>query len=146
MITPNKIANLCSYGCGQQAKFTLKNGTRCCSKRPNLCPSYRKKLGQYKKNELCSYGCGRKGIYTLKNGKLCCSNKSYKCPGKKEQLIKTRIKNLIITTKLCSYGCGNIAKYKFKNGKLCCSDNFNKCPMYIKNKRDKIYLEKKSNK
>lgn len=33
----------CSYGCGQEANFTLKNGKFCCSKHFNSCPSIRAK-------------------------------------------------------------------------------------------------------
>ncbi len=33
----------CSYGCGQEAKFTLKNGRQCCSKSWNSCPAIRAK-------------------------------------------------------------------------------------------------------
>lgn len=28
---------LCDYGCSREAKFTLKNGKKCCSKRPSGC-------------------------------------------------------------------------------------------------------------
>jgi 5-methylcytosine-specific restriction endonuclease McrA len=34
---------VCEYGCGQEAKFILKNGKHCCSKTSNQCESIRKK-------------------------------------------------------------------------------------------------------
>lgn len=34
--------NLCSYGCGQEAKYKFKNGRWCCSEKFQKCPSYRK--------------------------------------------------------------------------------------------------------
>jgi len=35
---------LCDYGCGQEAKFQLKNGKWCCSKSQNSCIKIRKKF------------------------------------------------------------------------------------------------------
>jgi len=40
--------NICEYGCGQEAKYQLKNGRWCCSKMCNSCPEMRKKY----KNEI----------------------------------------------------------------------------------------------
>lgn len=34
--------SLCSYGCQKEAKFTLKNGKKCCSKMHSGCPALRK--------------------------------------------------------------------------------------------------------
>lgn len=34
---------LCDYGCGQEAKFTLKNGKHCCSQYWTKCPKIRQK-------------------------------------------------------------------------------------------------------
>jgi hypothetical protein len=34
---------LCSFGCGQEAKFQLKNGKRICSDSKNKCPELRRK-------------------------------------------------------------------------------------------------------
>ena len=34
---------LCDYGCGQEAKYQLKNGKWCCCKSFNSCPAIRKK-------------------------------------------------------------------------------------------------------
>jgi very-short-patch-repair endonuclease len=38
----NKI--FCSYGCGQEAKFQMKNGKICCEDTYYKCPEYKKKL------------------------------------------------------------------------------------------------------
>lgn len=35
--------NYCKYGCGQEAKYTFKNGNSCCSSSPNKCPENKKK-------------------------------------------------------------------------------------------------------
>ena len=37
---------LCKYGCGQVARFQLKNGSMSCSKNPSSCPSIRKKFSE----------------------------------------------------------------------------------------------------
>ena len=46
---------LCSYGCGKEAKFTLKNGNHCCSKRPAGC-NVLKKLNSEKTKQAHSEG------------------------------------------------------------------------------------------
>jgi len=33
----------CDYGCGQPSQYLLKNGKKCCSKRPSGCPEIKKK-------------------------------------------------------------------------------------------------------
>jgi hypothetical protein len=35
--------SLCNYGCGQEAKFVLKNGKNCCSPNWSKCPELRRK-------------------------------------------------------------------------------------------------------
>ncbi|RLD67274.1 MAG: hypothetical protein DRI84_02825 [Bacteroidetes bacterium] len=40
--------DLCDYGCGQEAKFTFKNGKHCCSKNHGSCPN--RKLSNIPKN------------------------------------------------------------------------------------------------
>jgi len=131
-----KTTELCSYGCGQIAKYKLKNGKLCCSKSNNSCVKRRKQLSENEKNiyktkpipiettELCSYGCGHVAKYKFKNGKLCCNNHINKCLMNRKKN-KTQIP--ITTIKLCEYGCGQVAKYKFKNGKICCSKYSMKC-------------------
>lgn len=34
----------CTYGCGQKAKFTMKNGKKSCSKHHGSCPAVKKKM------------------------------------------------------------------------------------------------------
>lgn len=46
---------LCNYGCGKSAVFTLKNGKRCCSKRPSGCDVL-KKINSEKTKEAHSEG------------------------------------------------------------------------------------------
>jgi len=36
----------CDYGCGNDATAVFKNGKRCCSRRPNLCPAQIEKMKQ----------------------------------------------------------------------------------------------------
>jgi len=87
---------LCEYGCGNEAKYQLKNGKWCCSKSCNSCLEIKRRkfteVGKRKRNKknalpvklikeisLCDYGCGNKARYKLKNEKLCCSNSFNKC-------------------------------------------------------------------
>ena len=39
----------CDYGCGQEARYTFKNGKKCCSKTTNSCPSIKGKNSSTKK-------------------------------------------------------------------------------------------------
>ena len=147
-LVPIKTTALCSYGCGQIAKYKLKNGKICCNKNVASCPTSRKKNSNSKKltlietTELCSYGCGQVAKYKLKNGKLCCKDHINKCPINNKKINgKNKFKSILIkTNKLCSYGCGQVAKYKLKNGKLCCNNYFSKCPII----RKKIKENKKA--
>jgi hypothetical protein len=89
----NHENKLCDYGCGQIAKYQLKNGNICCSDRYNKCPNKIKENSEIQKivsneivdeidnpeNILCEYGCGQIARYQFKNGKLCCSDKPGKC-------------------------------------------------------------------
>jgi len=138
--------NLCEYGCGQEAKYKLKNGKWCCSKNFSSCPMNRKKnkIGQkltsIKTTELCSFGCGQIAKFKLKNGKLCCSNYYNKCPSNSKKIKNGKKLIPIETTELCDYGCGHIAKYKLKNGKLCCKNHYGKCPINRKKLKDSMKL------
>jgi hypothetical protein len=40
---------ICSYGCGKEAKYVFKTGRGCCSKSPNSCDGKRKKDSEKKK-------------------------------------------------------------------------------------------------
>ena len=137
-----ETTELCSYGCGQIAKYKFGNGKWCCSKSYNSCPIIIKKINNSKKlipiktSELCGYGCGQVAKFKLKNGKLCCRNHYGKCPINCKKVKKSKIAAPIETTELCDFGCGQIAKYKFKNGKLCCSNYFSKCPINSKKIKD----------
>jgi len=135
MSIPIETTELCSYGCGQIAKYKFGNGKLCCSDNINKCSINRKKISnshksiQLKTTELCSYGCGQVAKYKLKNGKLCCREHYAKCPINSKKISNGHKLTPIETTELCSYGCGQIAKYELKNGKLCCSNYLNKCPI-----------------
>jgi len=137
-----KTTELCSYGCGQQAKYKFKNGRLCCSNNISKCPINRKKIKDGKKSdpikttEVCSYGCGQVAKYKFGNGKLCCSNHISKCPSNNKKIKNGKKPVPIKTTELCSYGCGQVAKYKLKNGKLCCNDYYTKCPVNSKKIKD----------
>jgi hypothetical protein len=39
----------CVYGCGQKAKFTLKNEKLCCSKHHSSCPAIKRKITESNK-------------------------------------------------------------------------------------------------
>ena len=45
------MIHICEYGCGQEAKYQLKNGKWCCSKSYNSCPVSKKKLSDYRKGK-----------------------------------------------------------------------------------------------
>jgi hypothetical protein len=86
----NLDGKLCDYGCGQVAKFQLKNKKYCCSDYHISCPEIIKKnignkgkIRKVKKErikpEFCDYGCGKEAIHQFKNGKWCCSLVANKC-------------------------------------------------------------------
>lgn len=107
------MKEICSYGCGQEAKYQFKNGKFCCS-------SHFKKCDEFKRKHI--------EIYKIP------WNKGKKIDFKKRIRDNTYI-NQIDTIELCYYGCRNIAKYKLKNNKICCSASINSCPnKKIKNK------------
>lgn len=59
---------LCDYGCGQEAKFTFKNGKKCCSKNHSQCPNKKLSSHDYKNNKsheyvYCKY-CNKKLFYS----------------------------------------------------------------------------------
>jgi len=51
--------NLCIYGCGEEAKYNLKNGKLCCSKSYNSCPVARIKNSESNKGRI-GYWRGKK--------------------------------------------------------------------------------------
>jgi hypothetical protein len=42
---------ICSYGCGKEARFFFKTGNKCCEKSPNSCESKRNKDSEKKKGK-----------------------------------------------------------------------------------------------
>lgn len=108
--------------CGQEANYYFQTtNTYCCSKFPQQCPEFKKKLSEKKK--------GKKR-----------SNESIE---KQRQSMKGRniklFAKMVNTTKICDYGCGKVAKYKFKNGKYCCENDYRKCKGFIDKK---VFKEK----
>ena len=86
---------LCKYGCGQEAKYQLKNGKWCCSKNHRSCIKLMNQRSQTNKErhltkrnskvlikpDLCEYGCGNPAVYFFKTSKKwCCSYHHTKCP------------------------------------------------------------------
>lgn len=96
---------LCKYGCGQEAKYQLKNGDWICSLSKNQCPVLKKKnsLGgrNYKKHP-CKY-CGKEYTYLKIHEPKCYLNsKNLKlCP-----VCNKPIKNYR-NCKTCSSKCAN---------------------------------------
>ena len=43
---------ICEYGCGQEAKHTLKNGKLCCSKNVASCPAIKQKISLKNKGKI----------------------------------------------------------------------------------------------
>ena len=75
---------ICSYGCGQKAKYLLSNDKFCCGKSPASC-SFIKKSKKFKRFEniekqLCHYGCGKIAEFRNSNNICCCSDSHNKCP------------------------------------------------------------------
>lgn len=86
----------CEYGCGQEAKYQLKNGKWICSTHSSSCPAKRiinsdskrknNRKNKREKPELCDYGCGQKAKYYFKYvNKWCCSSSNNKCPKNREK-------------------------------------------------------------
>ena len=152
---------VCSYGCGQEAKFYLKTVDKwCCNKSYNSCEVKRKKNGEghrkpkREKPDFCEYGCGKESTYQLKNGKWCCEPHQSKCSKTKKNIstglkgVKhtKRIKPILLsnnTNIFCNYGCNELAKYYFsKSNKYCCCKSKNSCE---EEKRKNIELNKGKN-
>lgn len=109
--------NICKW-CGREAKHQFKiTGEYCCSRYPQQCPEFKKKLSDAKTGK--------------KRSKESVEKQSEKMKGKYNKPVVTLIED---KTKICEYGCGKIARYRFKNGKYCCEDNYRKCEGYISSK------------
>lgn len=140
--------DVCSYGCGQIAKFFIgktKVNTPCCSADLQLCPAQHKSRNSSEElpsesTILCKYGCGNLAKYTLGGKKYPCCESSYtRCPRHKQSHIgkggrpagsknqSQLIPDGVVYT--CVYGCGGQAKYFSTNKRIpCCSDHHRKCP------------------
>lgn len=124
---------LCEYGCGQEAKYQLKNGKWCCEGQFQKCPENKKKYG--KKGIIFSKERNKKISDKLKGRTFSYNhilnlNKSMKNK-------KNRSNKLYNSLELCSYGCGKPAKFYFyKVKKYCCSDFYMKCPSMHKKTMD----------
>jgi hypothetical protein len=103
---------LCEYGCGQEAKYQLKNGKWICSRRWNMCPIIIEKI-----TKKC-IGQKRKPHSEETKQKL----------SEIRNLTTDLIKNSGI---LCEYGCGREAKYPPRKGKpkWTCEIQPQKCPV-----------------
>lgn len=121
--------NLCSYGCGREAKHQFKNGKLCCEPYSSKCASI--KLKNSRKNK------GRKNPHSLetrKNMSISAINryKNNEYRMKMKDVIKNRkfkVSSIEKSYLVCSYGCGKSARYFFpKVKKWCCSDHYQKCP------------------
>jgi len=114
--SPIKTEELCSFGCGQIARFIYKNGSYCCSDDWHRCPNKRKEI-QKRTSAIWSDVDRRK------------------------RLSETQRKDLIAKAipvfdenKKCFY-CGKKANFWFKtNDRYCCCDRIERCP----NVRSKI--------
>ena len=161
-----KTNKLCSYGCGNIARYEVnKNKRYCCSRSEQSCSAVKKKNGdgnrgkkqksptkpiKIETKELCYYGCGEIAqYYFIRAKKYCCSENYNQCPTRKEKLSNFRKSKPYMTIKLidnlekklCEFDCGRIAKYQINNnGKLCCSKSINSCPI-IKKKKSKSITE-----
>lgn len=114
---------LCEYGCGNEAKFVLKNGKQCCSNSCNKCPEIRRKnsLGiskAHKEGRLSTKQFSRDGARNWAKGKIFfkdeqfdeyfCINSSY-CTG--------TIKKIIRYKKYIEYKCDICGNSGIWNGK-----------------------------
>jgi len=95
---PINTIELCSYGCGDIAKYKFNNGKICCSEHHLKCKKIHNKtiinqtLQKIKTNELCYYGCGKIASYILpKSEKYCCSKNWSQCSAIKNKNSETNI-------------------------------------------------------
>jgi 5-methylcytosine-specific restriction endonuclease McrA len=64
------MSDPCEYGCGQEAKYILKNGKKCCSKSYNSCPIARKNNSEKNKGRTLNNEQRKKISKSLKGRKL----------------------------------------------------------------------------
>ena len=100
----------CEYGCGKDAKFTLKNGKRCCSKSPNSCLAIRAKNSKSQKE---NFVFTIRGQFVKRECKWCAEKIASTGIKKHEDKCYLNPKNL----KLCPV-CGDPIKH-YKNNVTC---------------------------
>ena len=100
--------DLCVYGCGQEAKFTFKNGKKCCSEVSSQCPAQKDKISLKIKKAHASCKENTGNLTFVKGIKV------VDCD------FNVGVKNV------CFY-CGEYAAFQLKNGRWCCEDSSNKC-------------------
>jgi len=62
------LNKLCDYGCGQEAKYQLKNGKLCCSESHRNCIAIRKKISESSKNWYRNHPEGKNGALKGRTG------------------------------------------------------------------------------
>lgn len=131
--------NLCSYGCGNNSKYILKNGKFCCSEYHSKCPELRKKnkeskIGRksYIRSEETKNKMRESRLRVLKNKE---HKKKFIISIKNRKTYYNEINNN--TSILCSYGCGKLANFYFpKVKKYCCSNHYMRCAFQHKKTMD----------
>jgi hypothetical protein len=129
---------LCSYGCGNEGIYQLKNGKWICSPSKNQCPALRKKNslgGRNYNRHACQY-CGKKYVQVNLHEKTCYLNPLNL---KKCFVCGNPIKNYK-SNKTCSHKCANNFfkhegedHWNFNNGgdknyrKICFDNHGSKC-------------------
>ncbi len=107
---PIETNKICSFGCGQRAKFKYKSGAYCCSDDWHRCPAKHEELSQR-------------------------STKIWSDLDLRKRLSKNQRRDLFAVAipvlendKKCFY-CGEKANFWFKtNDKYCCADRIERCP------------------
>lgn len=119
------MMNFCKYGCGQEGKFQLKNGTWCCCDDSRKCPIRRKKVSERLKEKkkpnprllqenttiICDFGCGSLARYIFLNGSFCCSKHYKECLAERD-----RCKKRVSGSENPMYGKTHTEEWKKKVG------------------------------
>jgi len=111
LASPIKTDKLCSFGCGEQAKFIYKNGSYCCCDDWHRCSNKRKEI-QKRASIIWSDLDRRKRL----------------SESQRKDLIAIAIP-VFDESKKCFY-CEEQANFWFKtNDKYCCCDRIERCPV-----------------
>jgi len=86
------MRRLCEYGCGQEAKFQLKNGKGCCSKSSNSCPTNRLKMSKIKTGHACP--TKGKNFFKKINCPFCSKKIAYNCITRHSRTCKSNPENI----------------------------------------------------